>query len=82
LTNSRDRGVHEGRERSIRAIIDKVENIVEKRLIGVDDPLKDELKAINLHNKLKRTGKAEYVPLKEALKSVGEVQGSSKKARR
>jgi len=68
--------------RSLRATVDKVENIVEKRLIGVDDPLKDELEAINLHNKLKHTGKAEYVSLKEALKTVGEVRSSSRKTHR
>ena len=67
--------------RSLRASVDKVENIVERRLIGVDDPLEDELEAIKMHNKLKRTGKEEYVSLKEALKSVGELRSSSRKTR-
>jgi hypothetical protein len=55
---------------------------VEKRLIRVGDPLKDELKAITLYNKLERTRETEYVPLKETLKSVGDVHSSSRKARR
>ena len=68
--------------RGIRASVDKVENIVEKRLIGVDDPLKDEIEAIDYHNNLEKGGKAEYLPLKEALKSLGKVQGTSRKTRR
>ena len=68
--------------RSIRASVDKVENIVEKRLIGVVDPMEDEIEAINLHSKLEQTGKAEYIPLKEALRPHGKVRSSSRKTRR
>ena len=62
----------------MKTSLEKVENIVGKRLIGVENPSKDEMLAIREHEKLKREGKAECVPLKEALKSIG-VSGTSQK---
>ena len=64
--------------KDMKTSVEKVENIVEKRLIGVEAPSKDEIRAIREHEKLKKKGKAEYLPLKEALKSIG-VSGTSRK---
>ena len=57
--------------REIKASVGKVENIVEKRLIGVEEPSKDELDAVARYERLKRNRKARYIPLEEALKSLG-----------
>lgn len=68
--------------RSIRTSVDKVENIVEKRLIGEDTPAKDETEAIKEYDALKARNATEYVPLEEALKTLGRVQSTPRKARR
>ena len=52
--------------RHIKISVDKVENIVERRLIGVEEPLKDERLAGKRYDKLKEKGAVEYVSLKEA----------------
>ena len=51
--------------REIKSTVDKVENIVEKRLIGVVEPLADEQEAIESFKKLKRNRETDYVPLRE-----------------
>ena len=60
--------------RDMKTSVEKVENIVEKRLIGVEAPSKDEIRAIREHEKLKKQGKAEYVPLKSI-----KISGTSRK---
>jgi hypothetical protein len=67
--------------REIKSTVDKVENIVEKRLIGVVEPLADEQEGIESFKKLKRNRETEYVPLREALRSIRRVQRSSRKTR-
>ena len=67
--------------REIKSTVDKVENIVEKRLIGVVEPLADEQEAIESFKKLKRNRETDYVPLREALRSIGRVQRPSRKTR-
>jgi hypothetical protein len=57
--------------REIKASVGKVENILEERLIGIEEPSKDELEAISEYKKLTRKRQARYVPLGEALKSLG-----------
>ena len=67
--------------REMKTSVDKVENIVETRLVGVEPPLKDEVRAIQKYEDLKRKGNVEYIPLGEALKSLG-ISRTSRKARR
>lgn len=67
--------------RDMKTSVEKVENIVERRLVGVEEPLKDELRASAEYDKLRREGKAEYVTLKEALKSLGVHRTSRKESR-
>ena len=67
--------------RDMKTSVEKVENIVERRLVGVEEPLKDELRASSQYDKLRREGKAEYVTLKEVLKSLGVHRPSRKESR-
>ncbi len=51
--------------RVIRGKIDKLENIVEKRLIGEGKPDKYEKKAVAEFEKKRKSGKLKFVPLAE-----------------
>ena len=51
--------------RVLKGKIDKLENIVEKRLVGEVKPDKYERKAIAEFEKKRRTGKLEFVSLSE-----------------
>ncbi len=69
--------------RDVRKSVNKVENIVERRLIGLEEPSKDELQAITEYDNLKSRHAARYVPLEEALKSHGgkrRIRSTSRKA--
>lgn len=67
--------------RDVKASVEKVENIVEKRLVGEDTPLKDEIAITKEYELLKDKGALKLVSLEEALKSVG-VHRPSRKAGR
>ena len=49
--------------RALRNKVDKLEDIVEKRLIGEEGPDKYEKKAIAEFEKKRKVGKLEFVPL-------------------
>ena len=51
--------------RALRSKVDKLENIMEKRLIGEVKPDKYERKAIAEFEKKKKSGKLEFAPLSE-----------------
>jgi len=57
--------------KDIKASVGKLENIIEERLIGTEEPSRDELEAILKYEKLKRSRRNKNIPLEEALKSVG-----------
>jgi len=44
-----------------------IRNIVEKRLIGEDEPLEDEIEAIREYEERKKKKEVEFVPLEEIL---------------
>lgn len=67
--------------RDMKASVEKVENIVEKRLVGEDKPLKDEIAITKEYELLKDKGALKLVSLEAALKSV-EVHRPSRKAGR
>ena len=71
--------------KDIKTSVGKVENILERRLIGLEEPSKDELEAIASYEELKKNRSARYIPLEVALKSLGRrkrrVQGTSRKTR-
>ena len=49
--------------RLVREKVERLEEIVEERLIGVEEPLGDEVKAINAYMKAKEKRRVEFVPL-------------------
>ncbi len=51
--------------RVLRGKIDKIEDIVEKRLVGEVKPDRYERKAISQFEKKRKSGKAKFVPLSE-----------------
>lgn len=51
--------------RTLRSKIDKLENIVEKRLVGEVKPDKYERKAMSEFEKKRKSGKAKFIPLSE-----------------
>ncbi len=67
--------------RDVKASVEKMENIVENRLVGEDTPLIDELASTKEYQVLKEKGALDLVPLGEALKSVG-VHRTSRKVGR
>jgi len=57
--------------RAIREKIERVEEIVEERLIGVEEPSKDEEKAIKDYLKAKAKGDIQLVPLEDVEREQG-----------
>jgi len=57
--------------KAIREMIEKVEEIVEERLIGVEEPSVDEKKAIGDYLKIKEKGEVQLVPLEDVEKEQG-----------
>lgn len=51
--------------RELRGKIDKLENIVEKRLVGEVNPDRYERKMVAEFEKKRKSGKAKFVPLSE-----------------
>ncbi|MEM3661106.1 MAG: hypothetical protein QXU11_12080 [Thermoproteota archaeon] len=51
--------------RLIRSKVERLEDLVEERLIGSDEPLKDEAEAIRDYLEAKEKGDVEYIPLEE-----------------
>ncbi|MEM2051044.1 MAG: hypothetical protein QXZ11_08015 [Thermoproteota archaeon] len=51
--------------RLIRSKVERLEDLVEERLIGSDEPLKDEAEAIREYLEAKEKGDVEYIPLEE-----------------
>ena len=54
--------------KAIREKVEKVEEIVEERLIGVEEPSEDETKAIRGYLQAKDKGKIQLVPLEDVEK--------------
>ena len=65
----------------MKASVEKVENIVERRLVGEETPLNDELASTKEYEMLKDRGALKLVPLEEALKSLGVHRTSRKTGR-
>ena len=56
--------------KAIREKVEKVEDIVEERLIGVEEPSEDEVKAIKGYLKTKEKGRLQLVPLEDVEKEI------------
>jgi len=51
--------------KAIREKVEKVEEIVEERLIGIEEPSPDEIRAIRGYMKAKGKGSIQLVPLED-----------------
>ena len=56
--------------RSIRELLEHIEAILEERLIGIEEPLPDEVEAIEEYESEKKKGKQKLVKLEDALKKA------------
>lgn len=53
--------------RELRAILERIEALLEERLLGVEEPLPDEVEAIKEYEADKKRGKVELVRLDDVL---------------
>ena len=53
--------------RELRAILEHIEALLEERLLGIDEPLPDEVEAIKEYEADKKKGKVELVNLDDIL---------------
>jgi hypothetical protein len=51
--------------RLIRSKVERLEDLVEERLIGSDEPLEDEAEAMREYLEAKEKGDVEYIPLEK-----------------
>ena len=51
--------------REVNERLKRIEMILEERLIGIDEPLPDELEEIKKYEEEKKSGKLELIPLEE-----------------
>jgi len=51
--------------RALREKVERVEEIVEERLIGLEEPMEDEVKAIESRLEAKKRGDLQLIPLED-----------------
>jgi len=51
--------------RLVREKVERLEELVEERLIGLEDPLEDEVEAIKEYVKAKEKGSVELIPVED-----------------
>jgi hypothetical protein len=56
--------------RELRIILERIEALLEERLIGIEEPLPDEAEAIREYENEKRKGKVELVDLEDVLREL------------
>ncbi|MCE4618349.1 MAG: hypothetical protein F7C37_02775 [Desulfurococcales archaeon] len=56
--------------RELRTILERIEALLEERLIGIEEPLPDEAKAIREYEDEKMKGKVELVDLEDVLREL------------
>jgi len=49
--------------RLVREKVERLEELVEERLIGLEEPLEDEVKAVREYTRAKEKGSVELIPL-------------------
>lgn len=57
--------------RDVKSRVEKLENIIEQRLLGEEEPLEDERQAIREYEKTKAEGRVELAKLDEAMRELG-----------
>lgn len=58
--------------RALRATVERIEALLEERLIGIEEALPDEIEAIEEYESDKREGKVELVKLEDIIRRSGE----------
>jgi len=56
--------------RELRTILERIEALLEERLIGIEEPLPDEAEAIREYEDEKMKGKVELVDLEDVLRKL------------
>ncbi|MEB3774009.1 MAG: hypothetical protein GSR86_03670 [Desulfurococcales archaeon] len=56
--------------RELRSILERIEALLEERLIGIEEPLSDEVEAIKEYEIDKKRGKVELVDLEDVLRGL------------
>ncbi len=56
--------------RELRTILERIEALLEERLIGIEEPLPDEAEAIREYEDEKMKGKVELVDLEDVLREL------------
>jgi len=54
--------------RLVRQKVERLEALVEERLVGLEEPSKDEVRAIKEYVKAKEKGRVELIPLEDVKK--------------
>jgi len=57
-----------GAVRLVREKVERLEELVEERLIGLEEPLEDEVKAVDEYMRAKERGSVEVIPLEDVKK--------------
>ncbi len=66
MTESKERLLYD-EIRELRAILEHIEALLEERLLGIDEPLPDEVEAIKEYETDKEKGKVELISLDNIL---------------
>ncbi len=56
--------------RELKSILEHIEALLEERLIGIEEPLPDEVEAIKDYENNKKKGKVELVGLEDILREL------------
>ncbi len=64
--------------KDIRSSVEKLENIIEQRLLGKEEPLEDEKQAIKKYIENKSKNQLDLVPLEDMMNQLG-VQSTDRK---
>ena len=56
--------------RLVREKVERLEELVEERLIGLEEPLEDEVKAVKGYMKAKKKGSVKLIPIEDAKKET------------
>lgn len=66
--------------KDIRSSVEKLENIIEQRLLGKEEPLEDEKQAIKEYNENKAKNQLELVPFGDTMNQLGVQRTNRKKS--
>jgi len=66
--------------RDIKSSIEKLESIIEQRLLGEEEPLEDERRAIKEYEENQAKARIELVSLRDAMKDIGIQRTHRKKS--